>query len=337
MPLAPPPDVRAWIDRQAEPDREPLARAWAVAGLAADAPPTDRPDADAAWARLASALGDAPTATGPPVSTRRDTTRRVRPTASALDRRPALPRRTETPRRPPAWWPRRGLIGVLALAATVALAVVIGGRVEVRADGAVAEVALPDGSAVTLAPGSEVAYRRGLWGGTRRVALDGQGLFAVASDGRPFVVETANAEVEVLGTVFDVLSWTGAEETAVTLVEGAVRLRSVGGAVTLAPGEVSRVAGAGAPTPPVATDVEAATAWRRGGFAVVDAPLAVVAAAVEGRFGRPVRLGAGVDPGRRLTLFLPDADSADAVLGDVAAYLDLRVSVGPDGYDLLAR
>ncbi|WP_420455301.1 FecR family protein [Rubrivirga sp.] len=335
MPLAPPPDVRAWIDRQAAPDRAPLARAWAVAGLAADAP---APDADAAWARLDAALDggigtSVPTTSPLPLGEGQGEGGRI----AAPARRASRP--TTRPNRSPihhSRWLSRWTASV-ALAAVVALAVVVGGRVEVRAEGTVAEVALPDGSTVALAPGSEVAFRRGLWGGTRRVALDGQGLFEVASDGRPFVVETGNAEVEVLGTVFDVLSWPSTDETAVTLVEGSVRLRSAGGAVTLDPGEVSRVAGAGAPTPPVATDVEAVTAWRRGGFSVVDAPLATVAAAVEGRFGRAVRLGAGVDPGRRLTLFLPDADSADAVLGDVAAYLDLRFSVGSDGYALLAR
>ena len=78
-------------------------------------------------------------------------------------------------------------------------------------------------------------------------------------------------------------------------------------------------------------------AWRDGAFSVVDAPLGSVAAALEARFGRPVRLGPGVDARRRLTLFLPSADSADVVLRDLAAYLDLRVQAGPDRYDVLPR
>ena len=312
MSVAPPPDVQDWIGRQA--DRDALVRTWDLAGLAADAPP----DADAAWDRLAAALDAAPNA----------------PTTSPLPRERGPDRHPRARAdRPLARSRRRAVVAALAALGVAALAVVVGGSVEVRADGTVMEVALPDGSTVALAPGSEIGYRRGLWGSTRAVSLAGQALFEVSADGRPFVVETAQARVEVLGTVFDVLAW--ADETAVTLVEGSVRLRSDGGAVTLAPGEVSRVVGRGAPTPAVRTDAQAATAWRRGGFAVVDAPLATVAAAVEARFGRPVRLGAGVDAGRRLTLLLPDADSADAVLGDVAAYLDLRLSAGPDGFALL--
>ena len=132
----------------------------------------------------------------------------------------------------------------------MAVAVVIGLRdVTVRAD-ALTELVLPDGSEVTLAPGAEIEYRRGLWGDVRAVRLDGQAAFHVRADGRPFRVETFNATVEVLGTTFDVRAWghAAAPETAVALVEGSVRLADAQGrAVVLAPGQSSRV-GRGAPT-----------------------------------------------------------------------------------------
>ena len=314
-----PPDVRRWIGRQDEAERDALARTWALAGLAGSVPAP--PDTDAAWTRL-EALLDAPgpglEAPGPARASRR----RDRPAAA---RGPVRLRRA---------------VPVAALAAAVAAVVAVGlwlRPVTVAAGPEVAAVTLPDGSEVTLAPGARLRYRRGLRGDARRVGLDGQGYFAVDSGSRPFVVETFNAEVEVLGTAFDVLAWPGAGETAVALAEGRVRLRGGGAEVALEPGEVSRVAGGGAPTPPVRADVEAVAAWRAGAFSVVDAPLAVVAEALEARFGRPVRLGAGVEAGRRLTLFLPSADSADAVLRDVAAYLDLRLQSGPDGYTVLPR
>ena len=62
-----------------------------------------------------------------------------------------------------------------------------------------------------------------------------------------------------------------------------------------------------------------------------------VAAGGQGAFERVESDARGVDAGRRLTLFLPAADSADVVLRDLAAYLDLRVQAGPDRYDLLPR
>ena len=382
MNATPPDDVRRWIDRQAEADRPDLARTWDLSGLAAsDAPVAD---ADAAWAALKRRL-DAEELAGDPVSSPQrgeagwgvtGPTAPPRPTSGYASPPPVG--EGDSKATPPAHdaamqaglraWQERGgagtvrasaapvrsfllarrpaLVGVALVAAAVVLAAVLWPRaVTVEAGGAVLTVALPDGSAVTLAPGSALSYRRGLSGDERRVELEGEGYFDVARDGRPFVVGTFNAEVEVLGTAFDVLAWPGAAsaETAVALVEGSVRLRPArapgragAGGVVLEPGEVARVAG-GAATPPVAADVAAVAAWRGGGFSVVDAPLGVVAAALEGRFGRPVGLGAGVDASRRLTLFLPAADRADVVLRDLAAYLDLRLQAGPDRYDLLPR
>lgn len=301
-----PPDLLAWIDRQPAGDRDGLRQTWALAGTAAPPPP----DTDAAWDRL-DILLDAPT--------------------HAASARPAADR--------PAAHPRRARWAVAAVTALAAVALAVGLRdVTVRADGAVAEVTLPDGSHIALAPGTEIRYRRGLWGDTRRVELAGQALFEIQADGRAFRVETFNATVEVLGTIFDVRAWPDAPapETAVALAEGSVRLTAAGESVTLAPGQATRVTD-GAPTAPAAINVASVTAWRGGGFSIVDAPLGTVAQALQARFGRPVRLGPGVDPGRRLTLFLPRADSAETVLRDVAAYFDLRLRLQPDGYDLLVR
>ena len=345
MNATPPDDVRRWIDRQAEADRPDLARTWDLSGLAAsDAPVAD---ADAAWAALEQRLDAepaAPPAPGPPA---RDAATQAGLRAWQERGEAGTVRASTAPVRSFLLARRPALVGVALAAAAVVLAALLWPRaVTVEAGGAVLAVALPDGSAVTLAPGSALSYRRGLEGDERRVELEGEGYFDVARDGRPFVVGTFNAEVEVLGTAFDVLAWPGAAsaETAVALVEGSVRLRPAragAGGVVLEPGEVSRVAGArgagGAATPPVAADVAAVAAWRGGGFSVVDAPLGVVAAALEGRFGRPVGLAPGVDASRRLTLFLPAADRADVVLRDLAAYLDLRLQAGPDRYDLLPR
>ena len=308
MPTQIPDDVRQWLDRQDEPERAALAQTWSLAALAApDAPATD---ADAAWARL---------------------DRRLDAEARRAPDRPAAPSSRA------ARW-RLAASAVALAAVAVATALWWTRPVVLQAEGAVLSAALPDGSAVALAPGSELSYRRGLDGSVRAVRLEGEAFFDVEADGRPFRVETFNARVEVLGTEFAVRAWAGAPtpETAVALVEGAVRVRREGGGlgVVLAPGQATRVE-AGEPVPPRPVDVGAVAAWRAGGFSAVDAPLGAVAAALEARFGRPVRLG--VDPGRRLTLYLPAADSAEVVLRDLAAYLDLRLQVGPDGYDLLPR
>lgn len=305
-----PPDLRAWIDRQGAADRSSLEQTWALAAGAVDPAPALAGDA---WAHLAAVL-DAAAIDAPTVASERASDR-------AAVRAP------------------RQLWRVAAGGAVLALVVLAAAFVPVTASasGEVARVALPDGSMATLAPGSVVRYRRGLWGRARAVELSGQALFDVQTDGRPFRVETAQAQVDVLGTAFDVRAWPGAAaETAVTVLCGAVRLSGGGASVRLGPGETSVVAG-GSPSAPARADTAAVVAWQRGAFSVVDAPLGAVAAAVEGRFGGVVRLGAGVDPAQRVTLFLPAPRTAADPLGDVAAYLDLRLQAGIGQYDLLAR
>ena len=328
-----PDDVRRWIDQQAPDERDALARTWDLTGLADDTPETAR--TDDAWRQL-DALLDASLPT--------DDARDERAIQTGLrawqERVPDADTLHASPTAVPASLLAQPVIwsGLLA-AAVVAMAAVLWLRpVTEAADTSLLAVSLPDGSEAILAPGSEIVYARGLRGDARRVELAGQATFDVVRDGRPFTVETFNASVEVLGTVFDVQAWQASQapETAVALVEGSVRLRSDAGAVTLRPGEASRVV-SGAPTAPVPVDARAVIAWHDGAFSVVDAPLGAVAEALQARFGRRVRLAPGVDASRRLTLLLPSADSADVVLRDVAAYLDLRVQVVADRYDVLPR
>ena len=331
-----PDDVRRWIDQQAPDERDALARTWDLSALADDTPPAE---SDAAWRQL-DALLDA----APPIDDTPDDARDERAIQTGLrawqERGPGDDAVHVSPTAVPApLWARPGVWSGFLAAAVVAIAAVLWVRpVTETAGTSLLAVSLPDGSAVTLAPGSEISYARGLRGGARRVELAGQATFDVARDGRPFAVETFNARVEVLGTVFDVQAWPASQapETAVALVEGSVRLGSDAGAVTLRPGEASRVT-SGAPTAPAPVDARAVIAWHDGAFSVVDAPLGAVAQALEARFGRRVRLAPGVDASRRLTLLLPSADSADVVLRDVAAYLDLRVQVVADRYDVLPR
>src|SRR5690606_12487557 len=121
--------------------------------------------------------------------------------------------------------------------------------------------------------------------------LSGEAFFAVEPGGRPFVVETFNAEVTVLGTRFNVRARRGHGEasTQVTVTEGRVRVFSGGEAVELAAGEGSAVEDA-APSAPAPVPVEVAEAWQTGGFAVRGLPLPAVLAEVERRWGVDVAL-----------------------------------------------
>ncbi len=157
--------------------------------------------------------------------------------------------------------------------------------------GEIASIDLPDGSRVQLNSGSTLTYARRFDARTRRVHLDGEAFFDVTQTGTPFVIETFNATVAVLGTSFNVRAWpdTPRAETVVAVETGLVEVaakKTPGQAVRLAAGEAARVNAAdGTPTPQVLTDPAAVLAWRDGLFVFINEPLGVMFDEVERRFG----------------------------------------------------
>ncbi len=63
-----------------------------------------------------------------------------------------------------------------------------------------------DGSNIVLNDGSSIFYNKGNWQEQRAVELEGEALFHVQK-GKPFIVNTPNGKIEVLGTSFNVRAW----------------------------------------------------------------------------------------------------------------------------------
>ncbi|MDO6439567.1 DUF4974 domain-containing protein [Cyclobacterium sp. 1_MG-2023] len=63
---------------------------------------------------------------------------------------------------------------------------------------------LSDGSKIFLNSGSEISYTSGFNDSLRLVRLVGEAYFEVQKENRPFVVETGNTKITVLGTSFNV-------------------------------------------------------------------------------------------------------------------------------------
>ena len=100
-------------------------------------------------------------------------------------------------------------------------------RVYTNASAYEAQVALPDGSAVTLAPASSLKYPRTFDGPRRTVYLTGEAFFDVLHDAHhPFSVYTDRVVTTVLGTSFRVQAYAGQAEAQVQVRTGAVRVSS---------------------------------------------------------------------------------------------------------------
>lgn len=85
------------------------------------------------------------------------------------------------------------------------------------------EVTLSDGSVVTLSRYSTLQYPEKFDGKTRNVILTGEGFFDVSKDkSHPFIVEASDVQIKVLGTQFNVQSYTNDNYIKTTLLEGSV-------------------------------------------------------------------------------------------------------------------
>jgi transmembrane sensor len=100
-------------------------------------------------------------------------------------------------------------------------------------------VELPDGTVVWLNAASSIRYPTAFTGDKREVTIKGEAYFEVMKNARmPFVVHVANrADIEVLGTHFNVEAYDNNTSLATTLLEGSV---SVNGTV-IKPGQQARV------------------------------------------------------------------------------------------------
>jgi ferric-dicitrate binding protein FerR (iron transport regulator) len=127
-----------------------------------------------------------------------------------------------------------------------------------------AAVQLSDGSKVWLNVGSSLRFPVVFAAGERKVTVSGEAYFEVKKDARRrFVVESGSVTTEVLGTHFNVNAYNGQQETAVTLLEGSVKVSNPAFARVLQPGQQAGVQQDG--TFRIAhPDLEAVSAWRNG-------------------------------------------------------------------------
>lgn len=105
-------------------------------------------------------------------------------------------------------------------------------------------IVLPDGSTVKLNCGSQIKFLPNFNSFNKReVVLQGEGYFNVTHDkSNPFIVKTSDLEIEVLGTTFNVSSYSDDSVIETFLESGKVRINHIGDAesVTLLPFESLR-------------------------------------------------------------------------------------------------
>lgn len=125
------------------------------------------------------------------------------------------------------------------------------------------KLTLPDGTMVWLNAASRLHYPTAFVGKERVVELEGQGYFEVAQHAdQPFKVKANGAEVQVLGTHFDVMAYSDEDAVNTTLLEGAVNIVKGGRQQRLKPGQQAIVDNKTDQLSVQQADLEMVSAWR---------------------------------------------------------------------------
>lgn len=153
-----------------------------------------------------------------------------------------------------------------------------------------ASMTLPDETKIALNYDSQVTYDPEAFAkGERRIDFDGEGYFQVKKDSRhPFVIHAQGLQVEVLGTVFNLLARNGDTHSELFLEEGSVRLMSVltGEKVLLSPNQKAVLSvETGHIVVQTMENIAEASAWRKGDLIFRNEPLGNVLRTLEGCYG----------------------------------------------------
>ena len=191
---------------------------------------------------------------------------------------PQIPQNDNQPV-PAKWYQKRGYQAVAACVAVALVASPIllsGGDMQTyeTRPGEIREIALSDGSQIAMNGGTRLRLDTT----TNRFAKleAGEAVFTIRHNAaNPFVVETGDATLQDVGTVFNVRQADGSLE--VTVADGAVSYNPKAEAVTVAAGHKLLVSKA-RPVPVLSkADPKSVAGWRQGQLSYQDAPLSAVA------------------------------------------------------------
>ncbi|MBZ4187306.1 FecR family protein [Niabella beijingensis] len=128
---------------------------------------------------------------------------------------------------------RLAVAALLVLVAGVALWMLAGRKegltpvktIAATEHGSKSRLVLPDGTVVHLNTNSNLSYGAGFGRQTREVYLTGEAFFEVAHNRNvPFVVHTSEADIKVLGTVFNVRDYDDESKMETSLLKGSIEL-----------------------------------------------------------------------------------------------------------------
>jgi len=194
------------------------------------------------------------------------------------------------------------------------------------------QIILPDHSKVWLNAGSIIKYPSSFAAlKDRNIELTGEAYFEVAKDkNHPFIVKTALQEVQVLGTHFNINSYSDEPKLITTLLEGSVKVNYGKYDLMLKPGQQSvlKLNQAATITPSDMkinqANIAEALAWKNGFFRFEEEPLESVMRKVARWYNVEVTYAPGVPKNILLGGFISRNKNISAVLEMMTRTEDVR-------------
>lgn len=139
------------------------------------------------------------------------------------------------------------------------------------------QLVLADGTKVWLNAASSLKFPTQFNGKDRTVELTGEAYFEVAKNkDKPFNVKTATQTVQVLGTHFDINSYSNETAVKTTLLEGSVKVFSTAGNVLISPGQQAVLSNDNELSVNKEADINEVIAWKNGMFQFDEADIQTI-------------------------------------------------------------
>jgi transmembrane sensor len=204
--------------------------------------------------------------------------------------------------------------------------------------GKTSEIILPDGTHVYLNAGSRLIYPEFFADKTREVFLVGEAFFDVEhNEQQPFVVQTTDIRIRVLGTRFNVSAYPSDNIIETVLTSGKVRLEQNNTGMftettVLSPGQLAAFSKKERTTRLKEVDIENYTLWKEGLLKFESTDLSRVVKRLERYFNIRFRYDNPFLGGIKISGKLELTDSREAVLENVATVASVKITKTGDNY-----
>lgn len=187
--------------------------------------------------------------------------------------------------------------------------------------GEIKELTLPDGSSVKLNNNSTLLYSKKFYKG-RKVVLDGEAFFDIIKERRPFIIESREASVKVLGTRFIV--WSRERLTRVVVETGRVRLaqKQNNAFVDISTGQMSYIKNDSLPVTPREVELAHYFNWLGQGLEFVNEPLEKIILAIEKQYNISIKCDPQISQKRLSATF--KNQPLESVLNSICIALNLK-------------